>query len=90
MSKIRRETPANPPRKGAGGGDVRVKKEKIFKGHISIEKANVEQKEGCPNKEGIKKCKGNERSGMYRVINPPLGRKGGRVPPPALGVEGGK
>ena len=89
MSKIRRETPAKPPRKGAGGGDVRVKKEKISKGYISIEKAKVEQKEGCPNKEGIKKCKGNERSGMYRVIKPFPLAEGGENTPSSSGCGGG-
>ncbi len=38
MSKSRRETLAKPPRRGAGRGDVRVKKEKISKGHINIKK----------------------------------------------------
>jgi hypothetical protein len=38
MSKTRRETPAKPPRRGAGGGNMRVKKEKISKGHIIIKK----------------------------------------------------
>ena len=66
MSKIRRETPTEPPRRGAGGGEVRVKKEEISKECINVEKTRVEQKERCPNKEGIRKRNGNERSGMYR------------------------
>ncbi len=80
MSKIRRETPAKPPKRDAGGGDVRVKKEKISKDRINIEKTSVEQKEGCPNNEGIKKSNGNERSGMYRVIKPPWQKVGGEYP----------
>ncbi len=71
MSNIRRETPAKPPKRDAGGGDVRMKKEKISKDRINVEKTSVEQKEGCPNNEGIKKSNRNERSGMYRVIKPP-------------------
>ncbi len=66
MSKIRRETPTEPPRRGAGGGDVRVKRKEISKECINVEKTRVEQKERRPNKEGIKRRNENERSGMYR------------------------
>ena len=51
MSKIRRETPTEPPRRGAEGGEVRVKKEEISKECINVEKTRVEQKERCPNGE---------------------------------------
>ena len=57
-----------------------MKKEKLSNDRINVERTSVEQKEGCPNKEEIKICKGNERSGKYRVIKPPLGRGWGKYP----------
>jgi hypothetical protein len=82
MSKIRRETPTKPPRKGAGGGDVRVKKEKISKECMNVEKTRVEQKERCPNMETREVACTEDKT-------PPLAEGGGEIPPPAVGVEGG-
>jgi hypothetical protein len=74
MSKIRRETPTEPPRRGAGGGDVRVKREEISKECINVEKTRVEQKERCPNMETREVACTEDKT-------PPLGRGwGGKHP----------
>ena len=74
MSKNRRETPAKPPRRGVGGGNVREKKEKISKGHMNIRKQ-------LSNK--------RKREKWHVQGKTPPWKKGGESTPSSSGCGGG-